>query len=377
MSTAFDELCTFDNLYCAFVNAARGKRARTAVADFDFHVADHLLALQRDLIAGTYRPGVYRHFFIHEPKRRKISAAPFRDRVVHHALCNVIEPRFERLFIRDSYANRAGKGTHAAVNRLQTLARRFRFVLRLDIVRHFPSIDHDILMDVLARVIPEDDVMRLVKAIIASGDGVLADEYEPVFFPGDDLLSVCRPRGLPIGSLTSQFWSNCYLHPFDQFVVRELRCAGYVRYVDDFALFANDRATLWAWKRAIVDRLARLRLTIHNESAQVSPVTNGIPWLGFVVFPRRRRVKGRKVVTASRRLRRRFNDYTAGHISFAELDASVQGWINHVRYADTWGLRRQLFSQPWFRLTPARARAARRSNQRSVSDQRISDQRFK
>ena len=113
-------------------------------------------------------------------------------------------------------------------------------------------------------------------------------------------------------------------------------------YVDDFALFANDKPTLWEWKTAVRERLAALRLGFHQGSAQVQPVQAGIPWLGFVVFPTHRRVKALKVVEASRRLGDRYAAWQAGAISFAEFDASVQGWINHVRYADSWGLRRHV-----------------------------------
>jgi hypothetical protein len=262
--------------------------------------------------------------------------------VVHHALCNVIEPRFERLFIPDSYANRRGKGTHAAVDRLRRFCRRYTYVLRADIVQHFPSIDHQILFDTLARRIPEPDLLDLVGGIIDSGRGVLDGEYDMTWFPGDDLLAACRPRGLPIGNLTSQFWSNCYLHGFDLFVKRGLGCAAYLRYVDDFALFSNSKAELLRWKQAIIRRLTRLRLRLHEAATQVIPTRCGVPWLGFVVYPDHRRVKGRRVRHARQRLAERLDQYQAGHISFAELDASVQGWINHVRFADTWGLRRSV-----------------------------------
>jgi hypothetical protein len=155
-----------------------------------------------------------------------------------------------------------------------------------------------------------------------------------------------------IGNLTSQFWSNCYIHPFDQFVTRELGCASYVRYVDDFALFADSKATLWEWKRAIVERLSRLRLAIHEHAAQVVPVSQGVPWLGFVVYPTHRRVKACRVVAATRRLRGRITDYRKGLLTIRESDASVQGWVEHVRHANTWGLRARLFAQPWLRLRP-------------------------
>ena len=236
------------------------------------------------------------------------------------------------------------------MDRLQVFARRYRYVLRADVVKHFPSIDHQILRKTLSRRIPEDDVMALVDAIIASGEGVLDDEFEMTWFPGDDLLATCRPRGLPIGNLTSQFWSNCYMHPFDQFVKRELGCRAYLRYVDDFALFSDVKRELWSWKQAIIDRLTRLRLTIHEDCAQVMPVRCGIPWLGFIVYPSHRRVKARKVRNATRHLGGRYDAYRAGEISFGEFDASIQGWVNHVRYADSWGLRKTMFR----RLTACR-----------------------
>ncbi len=344
-SAAFTRLTTWENLLDAWGKAAKGKRGRESTARFEHRLADHLLELQDELGSYSYRPGPYYHFYIHEPKQRRISAAPFRDRVVHHALCNVIEPRFERRFIADSYANRPGKGTHRAVDRLQQFARRYRYVLRLDVIKHFPSIDHAILRDILARVIPEDDILWLVDRILESGVGVLDEEYTMVWFPGDDLLAAARPRGLPIGNLTSQFWSNCYLDPFDHFVKRELRCLAYLRYVDDLALFSDSKRELWRWKQVIEEHLAGLRLTVHQE-AQVTPVTAGIPWLGFIVYPNHRRIKARNVHHFSRRLRERWTAYCAGEISFAEFDASVQGWIEHVRYGDTWGLRRQLLSKP-------------------------------
>lgn len=344
MGALFDAITNWDNLWRAYHLAARGKRGKRSAAAFDHRVADRLLALQAELRAKTYRPGAYRHFFIHEPKRRKISAAPFRDRVVHHALCNLIEPIFEAGFCAHSYANRAGKGTHRAVDRLQRWARRYRYVLRGDVVQHFPSLDHAILRAKLACRIDDEEVRWLIDRILESGAGVLADEYTMVYFPGDDLLAACRPRGLPIGNLTSQFWSNVYLNDFDWFVRRELGCGAYLRYVDDFALFGDSKAELWAWKDAVVARLARERLTIHAAQAQVLPTSCGIPWLGFVVYPTHRRLKRRNAVNFTRRLERNLDAYRSGQISFAELDVSVQGWVNHVRYANTWGLREHVFS---------------------------------
>jgi len=334
------QLCQWSNLLRAFQHAAKGKRGKASTAQLEARLADHLLLLQSELVDGQYRPGGYRHFLIHEPKRRLISAAPFRDRVVHHALCQVIEPLFERGFIADSYANRKGKGTHRAINRFQAFARKYDHVLVCDIRQHFAAIDHDILLGILRQHLPDDSLDLLLQRIVASGTDVPEQEYAQCWFPGDDLLAACRPHGLPIGNLTSQFWSNCYLDPFDHFVKRELRCRAYLRYVDDFALFSNDKTALWQWKRAIIERLTRFRLTLHEESCQVRPTRCGTPWLGFVIYPEKRLLKARKARHATRHLLARQQQWRAGEISFAKFDASVRAWINHAGHGDTWGLRR-------------------------------------
>lgn len=334
----FDELCSWDNLYLAYRLAAKGKRSRAAAAAFEYRLEDNLFELQDELQSQTYHPGPYRSFYIFEPKRRLISAAPFRDRVVHHALCNLVEPIFERSFIYDSYANRVGKGTHRALDRCQQFAREARYVLACDIKQFFPSIDHMILHGILSEKIKDAQTMWLVDSIISSGIGVLSESYEMEWFPGDDLLAALRPRGLPIGNLTSQIWANCYLNHFDHFVQRELGCTRYIRYVDDFLLFGDEKDVLFRWLWQIVQRLAGLRLTIH-ASAQARPVEEGISFLGFRVFRERRRLKVRKVVHFRRSLKKRVNDYVAGKITLETLSSSIQGWVNHASYANTSALR--------------------------------------
>jgi retron-type reverse transcriptase len=144
-------IASFENLYEAFRQARRGKRGRPDVAAFEFDLERNLLELQRELEDETYRPGGYRNFFVHEPTERKISAAPFRDRVVHHALCRGTVPLFDRVFLPHSYANRVGKGTHAALDRGRSLMRRHRYALKADVSKFFPSIDHQILLELLTK----------------------------------------------------------------------------------------------------------------------------------------------------------------------------------------------------------------------------------
>ena len=335
-----EQLCDWENLRLAWQNASRGKRGRGATAAFEMLLADNLLELLNELSAQTYQPGGYTSFYIHEPKKRLISAAPFRDRVVHHALCNISVPYFEKLFIQDSYANQKGKGTHRALDRCTQFARRYKYVLQCDVKQFFPSIDHIVLREILAGMLPDESVIWLIDKILASGRGVLSEEYEMVYFPTDNLFSVHRQRGLPIGNLTSQWWANCYLNPFDQFVRRELGCRAYLRYVDDFLLFSDSKRELMHWREKILKRLERFRLTLHEESAYPKPVIEGIPFLGFQIFPEHRRLKPRKGHAFRRKL-----SHLMKVQSQEKIKASVQGWINHVRYADTYGLRRSMLNQ--------------------------------
>ncbi len=346
----WERLCSFENLLLAYRLAARGKRRRPDIARFDYHLEGQLLRLRDELLAGTYRPSPYRRFTVADPKPRVISAAPFRDRVVHHALCNIIEPLFERRFIPDSYASRAGKGIHQALDRCAHFAQRYRYVLRCDIVQFFPSIDLAILRRSLGRVIRDDAILALCDHILAGGAHELSDQYQLVLYPGDDPdQAAARLRGLPIGNQTSQFWANCYLNPLDHFVKEELRCRAYLRYVDDFLLFADDKQTLHRWKAAIISFLAtRLRLMLHERESAVAPIGSGIPFLGFRVYPDHRRLRRRNGVAFLRRLRAMREEYAARKLTEAEVTRRVQGWVAHVSHGDTWGLRRALFAHVTF-----------------------------
>jgi retron-type reverse transcriptase len=349
----YDQVCAFDNLYTAYLAARKGKRLQPAVAAFEFNLESELIELREQLLTHTYQPGSYHSFYIHDPKRRLISAAPFRDRVVHHAVCQVIEPIFERRFIGDSYANRAGKGTHHALDRCTQFLRRFKYVMPLDVVQFFPSIDHAVLRRILARAIRDDETLELIDVVLRSGVGVLADAYDMVWFPGDDLLAAARPRGLPIGNLTSQFWANVYLNEFDQFAKRRLGIRGYVRYVDDVLFFADDKAVLRDWHTCAVPFLATLRLTVHHAQPQPRPAVEGIPFLGFQVFSDHRRVKRRKVIHAWRHLKSVRNQVAANLLPLSALRCAVQAWIAHARHGDTRGLRRAVLQQLVIHHVPA------------------------
>jgi retron-type reverse transcriptase len=339
----YPTIINFDNLYFAWRKARLGKRYKPSVAGFERHLDDGLTQLHHELMTETWQPGGYRSFTVHEPKRRKISAAPFCDRVVHHALIRVLEPIYERKFIFDSYANRVRKGTHKALDRCTHYMRHYKYVLQCDIKQFFPAIDHQTLQSILAKTIACQPTLRLCGKIISSGAGILDGEYTMRYFPNDDLFAQNRPRGLPIGNLTSQFWANVYLNELDQFVKHELRCYGYVRYVDDFLLFAHDKATLHLWRNRIIAFLQTLRLTLHESRAQPKPVKHGIPFLGFTVYPTHRRLKRSKGIAYQRHLKTLYRRYQAGQITREQGRSSVMAWLGHIQHGDTWRLRQAIF----------------------------------
>ncbi len=261
------QVTSWKNLTEATRAAARGKRKRPDVARFLHELEPNLCRLQRELEEGTYRPGAYRTFWIHDPKSRQISAAAFRDRVVHHALTRVLEPIFEPRFTAYSFASRKGFGQHRALRLARDACRRYRYVLKCEIRKYFPSIDHSILKDLIARAIKCRKTLELAGRII---DGSNEQEEVIEYFPGDSLFTPFeRRRGLPIGNQTSQFFANVYLNPLDHFAVRELRPALYLRYVDDFVLFGDDKRELGSMAERIRVFLHRLRLSPHERKFRI------------------------------------------------------------------------------------------------------------
>jgi retron-type reverse transcriptase len=340
------QVVSFENLLLAARKAQKGKRFMENTARFNLNLEKELLCLQSELTNESYRPGRYREFTIYEPVRRMISAAPYRDRVVHHALCNVIEPLFEKGFIHDNYANRRDKGTHRAIDRFQGYMRNYRFVLKCDIRKYFPSIDHDILLDILRRKVADKDVMRLVETIVRSSN---PQEAVLDYHPGDDLFTPYeRHKGLPIGNLTSQFLANIYLNGFDHFIKDEMGCRAYLRYVDDFAVFGNKKDRLWEIKRLIDVYLEGLRLRLHEKKTRVFPVSSGCEFLGFHLYPNMRRVKRANVDMFRKRLSRMQRQYSDGAIALDTIKQSLNGWLGHVRYANSYKLRTKIFAEVSF-----------------------------
>lgn len=343
----FDQIASFEALFRAARKAIRGKRRSPGAAGFMANAERECLTLERRLKDGSWTPGRFTVMLIKDPKPRRISAAPFRDRVVHHALMREVEPIFERGFIDQSFANRVGYGSHRGVALYERYRDQTGHVLRCDIYRYFPAIDHEILKADLRRRLRCERTLDLIDRII---DGSNAQEPVHLHYPGDDLLTpLTRRRGLPIGNLTSQFFANVYLDRMDHFIKEQLCCRRYLRYVDDFALFHDDRAQLEAWREAISAHLAKRRLSLHPKKTRIVSTKEPAPFLGYVLEPKgRRRLPEENVRRFSGRLRGLRDRWRAGTITEEEVRQRVEAWSAHAGFADTLALRSRMFSGGWF-----------------------------
>lgn len=318
-----EQIAEPDILRLAFCKAARGKRNRAEVRLFQAQLHEELELLRRQLLTGEVAVGSYRFFTVFEPKKREICAAVFRERVLHHALMHVIEPIFERYAIDDSYACRKNKGLHAAVGRAKELSRRFPCCLKLDIAKYFDSIDHEMVMEMIARLIKDKKVLRIFNLII--------DSYHTK--PG---------KGMPIGNLISQHVANLYLGSFDHWVKEHLGVRGYVRYMDDFLLFGQDRERLRTLLGQVEEYLmAKLKLTLHHDR-QLHRTTTGIAYLGYRIFPDGIKLSAKSRNRFARKFRRYEDRYLRGEWDMETLNRHMTALIGFTAGADSTGFRRKV-----------------------------------
>jgi RNA-directed DNA polymerase len=327
MGRRFDEVTAFFSLRRAARRAARGSRGSPGAAAFLCELEAEVLALQRELRAGAYEPGPFTTFPIREPKPRLISAAPFRDRVVHHAVCAVLEPELEREADPDSYACRRGRGTLAAVHRIQAHCRRWPWFAKLDVHHCFETVDLSVLRGLLIQRFPDPPLLDVLDRVLDRGAGP-------------------DGRGLPIGNLTSQHLANLLLGEVDR-EARRIGVGGWVRYMDDMLLFGPDRDAVTRWRDALAAFVvARLHQVDKPSARRLAPVHAGVPALGFRVWPRRIRLDGARRRRVLRRLRRQGRAVEAGLLSESEAARSAGAWIGWVGQADTLGLRRAALGPP-------------------------------
>ena len=319
------QVVSFDNLWLAYNKAKRAKANRDSVAAFSFNVEVELLTLQQELVSGTYQPGKYRQFVIKERKPRLISAAPFRDRVVHHAIMNVLEPILDKRFYYHSYACRSGKGVHKAVNQYQKWSQQYAYVLKLDIARYFPSIRHQQLKSQLRCIIKDIALLNLLDLIIDASPTLESNV------------------GLPIGNLTSQYFANLYLNDIDHWLCGLVQVKGYLRYVDDLMILSNSKTELWQVKTLLEAELSRLGLQLHQKKQQLMRCSEAVDILGYKISRYKRWLRNDNGYRFQRKLTKKALCYKQGKLTIAEIKPSVQSWLGHAMHGETLGLRKKIF----------------------------------
>ncbi len=332
----YQQLCSYENLYLAYKKARKRKTLKPYVIEFEENLEDNLLQLRSELLLHSYQPKPLQTFIIRDPKTRKINRSDFRDRVVHHALCNIIEPILEKKFIYDSYANRKGKGTLAAIKRFDHFKRKVSknftliknsenikgFVFKADIKQFFDNVDHEILLNIIKRTIKDQKIIWLIKTILAN-----------------------KNTGMPLGNLTSQFFANVYLNELDQFVKHKLKAKYYLRYVDDHAVLHKSKEKLEKYKVKVNNFLnEKLALQLHSDKSRIFPLYRGTNFLGLKIFPYHEIIQKKNIQKFKLKLERLCLQYDQSLTDYDNIYDFLEGWCAYVKNTNSYKLKKKLLS---------------------------------
>ena len=338
------------------------KKKKLDVIRFEGNLMDNIISLHEDLANRTYRHGGYEAFKISDPKPRDIHKASVRDRLLHHAIYRVLYPFFDRSFMSDSYSCRIGKGTHKAVKRFNQMAmsesrnnHRTCWVLKCDIRKFFASIDHGVLLGLLAEYIPDENILWLLENVIESfsvssrakpRDPSGVSEVIPCLSAGRLRSAFDLGRndtdkiGLPLGNLTSQLFANIYLNELDQWVKHNLRVKNYIRYADDFVFMSTDKNNLENLIPQIDNFLqSRLKLHLHNKKVFIQTYASGVDFLGWINYP------------THRVLRRATKRRMFARVKENPQKETVQSYLGLLKHGNTEKLRRELLMGYWVLTT--------------------------
>lgn len=346
LGNLYEQIIDYENLWNAYLNARKNKRFRGDVLEFTHNVEENLIQIQNELIHKTYKVGKYREFYVYDPKKRLIMALPFKDRVVQWVIYRIIEPILDKQFIYDSYACRKGKGIQKAADRLQYWLRKLDrsaekpYYLKLDISKYFYRIDHDILMQILERKIKDRDVLWLLETIIRSEDTKFGIPLGDHGFEQERIDGI----GIPIGNLTSQLFANLYLNELDQYAKHQLHLHYYIRYMDDIVILSEDKHEL----RNVLEEIdiflrSELRLQLNNKTA-IRPISTGIEFVGYRIWPTHRKLKKKTAKKMKRRLRYLKKAYARGEVSADEVRSTLMSYLGYMKHADCYNLKRKILS---------------------------------
>lgn len=341
----FEKVISLENLFAAWDKFQSDKKKKRDVCEFEWGLEKNIFQLHRDLKNKTYKHGAYISFYIQDPKQRHIHKATVRDRVLHHAVFNVLNPIFEPTFVSHSLSCRVGKGTHKGVEILDSTTRKIShnaqrpcYALKCDIKKFFETVDHATLMTILVKRVKDADVMWVLEEIVES----FKSEYSNLF----------QAKGLPIGNLTSQLFANIYLNEFDQFVKHKLRLKNYIRYADDFVIVSDDKSFLENLiepiRKFLHDKLA---LELHPKKVTIRKLHWGVDFLGYIVLPHHRLLRTKTKQRILRKLRKRVSEYKNGITTKQTLEQSLQSYLGVLSHANTHKFGDELKNQFWFWLS--------------------------
>ncbi len=310
---------------------------------FDAHWRLELCILLRELRTQTYKPLKMKTFVLRDPKTRVISISDFRDRVVHHAIVNVLQPIYEPRFIYDSYASRKGKGTLAALKRFDSFKQKVTkngklfsnaknnndvqgFVLKADIKKYFQSVNHDILISIIRKQVKDEKFLWLITLIL--------DNYKYDH----------QREGMPLGNWTSQFFANVYLNELDQFVKHTLKAKYYIRYVDDFVILHSSEAKLHEYHQKIEYFLTTMKLELNQNKTGIIQVKRGVSFLGYRVFYHYKLLRKKNIWKIKNTIRNSIEEYKKGQMDSGTVLQILESWSSYAMHADTYNFR-QTFSK--------------------------------
>ncbi|MEK6941122.1 MAG: reverse transcriptase/maturase family protein [Nanoarchaeota archaeon] len=327
----WQQLCTYEHLKASYDKAKEGKTYRASVQKFEEHYEEELSKLLIELQNKTYTPQLLKQFILRDPKTRKICVSDFRDRVVHHALINIIHPIFDPKLVYDSYASRVGKGTSLALRRFDQFKRKVTknntkscYIFKADIKHYFQTVDQEILLDMIKKYIKDENVLWLIRKILNN-------------YHGEE-----EGKGMPLGNWTSQFFANIYLNELDQFVKHKLKAKYYIRYVDDFIILHQSKETLIIYETKINKFLKALHLELHPDKCKIVLLQTGIRFLGFKNFYHHRIILRRNKQKIYARINSLLDGCSFNVNSKRSVLKTFYGWSGYARLGNSFNFRRKL-----------------------------------
>lgn len=336
--TLFDKMTSLSHIFACWDQFKRGKRKRKDVQSFERHLEDNIFQLQHDLTSFQYLHAPYEQFYVTDPKQRHISKATVRDRLVHQVVYDTLTEILDKQFIFHSLSSRIGKGTHIGVTQLVQMIRKVSkngtqpcYALKMDIRRFFDSVDHKILKNLLRKNIRDVNVLKTTDMII-------------------DSFKLIGEVGIPLGNVTSQLFANVYLHKLDDFIKQELIEKYYLRYCDDFIVLSNDKTHLTSLITSIRDFLTKnLRLELHPKKVIIRKLSQGIDFVGYVLFENHVLMRTRSKQRMKRRLKAAYEDHLIGKIDAAPMDQRLQSYLGMLSHANQHTLSQAIKNAYWVR----------------------------